>query len=340
MLQETKMGCATVVIRLNQPLSIPVLARAVAKPQQSSVGGKYVMITAGFAIYASRERLVASPVAILVIMQNLYIENWTTGGEDQDLEIRVRGPGVVFCIQYSPKSIKAPVLLEQHLDSLQALETDAGSEVANQLIIPFGSLMARLIAEVGDVASNLLSDYLYPKCFVLEARAGAEDRISTPLLKGSITGPELALPGGNIRGPRLANMKLEEWVTNIYSSCHISLAPSSQRLDHGPTQVLADGKPFFFKRFGQPPGGIYRELCTYRKIKEAMAFGTISPGLRICHLHGIVIDKDDKIPETSSTQRLVGILLTFIKTDKPSRMGTLVDMVRAGNVQLKDSLAG
>ncbi|CAG8980096.1 hypothetical protein HYALB_00012562 [Hymenoscyphus albidus] len=261
-------------------------------------------------------------------MQDLYIENWTTG--DDDIELRVRGYGVVFCIRFSPETIKAPVLLQQHFNSLHALDTEAGSEVANQLARPFEPLMASLAPEAQDVAGDLLSDYLYPKHFVLEARASAEDTKSTPFFRASITGQDLTLPGGNIRMPQLVNLKLEEWVRNIYSSGQISLAPSNlgdARLS-GPKKVLADGNPFFFKSFGKPPGGIYRELDIYKRIKEAMSLGTIGPDLRICHLHGVVIDRD--ILETSTEQRLLGVLLTFIETNKLSRMGTLFYRVRGG----------
>ena len=51
----------------------------------------------------------------------------------------------------------------------------------------------------------------------------------------------------------------------------------------------------------------------------------IRPDLPICRLHGVVVDSDNEAPSGGDMEpravlgsRLVGILLTFIETSKPS----------------------
>ncbi|KAH9905202.1 hypothetical protein F4778DRAFT_769911 [Xylariomycetidae sp. FL2044] len=281
--------------------------------------------------------------------ETLWLGSWTTR---EDAEIRVRCFGGVFCIEYSPETITAPALQERQVELLHALDGEDGSEVASQLKAPFESLMAELAPRVQEPVSYDLSDYLYPECFcILQATASAEDTEITPRFRESIPIQDRTPPGDYIlRSPQLADLELEKWVTKIYSSSQVRMAPPSPSLEErdarlsGPRKVLAGDKPYFLKRwyrFGNPPGARYRELCTYRRIEEAIVSGKISPDLRICRLRGVVIDRDDETilrsnddhtkPIPTLGPRLVGVLLSFIETNKPTWMGTLSTRVRNGN---------
>ncbi|CAJ2510235.1 Uu.00g061350.m01.CDS01 [Anthostomella pinea] len=293
-------------------------------------------------------------------MHDFFIEHWTTGPHDEDVELSVRCFGSVFHLVISPKYIKAPELVKRHLESLHDLDTRDGSEVARQLTQPFESLMTSLAPEGPDTAGYLLSDYLYPQHFLLRAAANAEDTQITPRLSKRTSG---TAPGDYILprprragfhqvglGQSLGELQLEEWVPNIYSSDQIRLVPSAWSLENdvrlsGPTKVIApDGTPYFFKRwcrFGNGPGASFRELATYRAIQEATTSGKLRRDLRISRLHGVVVDTDvethprfsdspqssDKASLGQGRQRLVGILLTFVDTNKPKWLGTLSDRV-------------
>ena len=161
-------------------------------------------------------------------MQAFYIKDWTTG-EDQVIELNVRFFGDVFCIRYSPETIEAPALREQHLNFLHALDGDDGSDAAIQMKRPFEPLMENLARKIQGPASYLLSDYLYPQYFVLEATASAKDTKITPRFKEWIARQYLTPPGDYmLQRLQLTSLELETWVSNVYSSSQIWLASSAR----------------------------------------------------------------------------------------------------------------
>ena len=170
----------------------------------------------------------------------------------------------------------------------------------------------------------------------------------TPRL-GTVGGRDLLPPGEYMhRWPELKS--LEGWVTNVYTSSQVHLPsathPKQDARLSGPGKVLVDGEPYFFKRWGYSgstfQGANLRELRAYEQIHEGVKSGRIRRDLRICRLHGIVVDRDDetslrtndddtdKGTGTPQGSRLVGILLTFIETNKPSQTGTLHYRINSG----------
>ena len=102
----------------------------------------------------------------------------------------------------------------------------------------------------------------------------------------------------------------------------------------GPGEVTVDGVLCFFKKWyygGGGSGASLKELRAYKHIQEASAAGDIRADLRICRLHGVVINSDVDAEPGPPTSRLVGILLSYIETNKPRYVETLAYRVRVGN---------
>ena len=257
-------------------------------------------------------------------MPGFHLRFVTTMEETQDFELSIRHHSSVFYIRYSAKNI--PTLFEERFRIFNDYYHRGDPSAADQLIKPFEPCMESLAPRHHQ--RELLSDYLYPPQFVLEATADPENERIVPLREFV----DFLPPGTYMdRWPELED--LHDWVTNIYTSSQIRLACPEQdtRLGGPAFQVLVDSKPSFFKKATQT------ELRTYKQIQVALALGRITPDLRICHLHGVVIDSDDGTTTASGSdmgpvrgQRLVGVLLTFIETDDP-RMGTLLDRVDGGS---------
>lgn len=269
-------------------------------------------------------------------MPKFHLQHLTPSAvEVGDFELSVRCLGSVFCIRYSPRNILAPTLFEKYCQLSNDYD-EAGDPLAvHQLVKPFEPQMESLVPPD---QGYLLSDYLYPRYFELEATAGPKDTEITPKIleerKDSL------LPGDYMhQWPELAD--LPDWVTNIYPSSQICLpAPPEQdnRLS-GPVKVFIDGEPYFFKGWrnsASTPGANFRELRTYKQIQNASISGRIRHDLRICRLHGVVVDSDIRTPydgdiePTTIPARLVGILLTFIETNQLMWMGTLSNTVHRG----------
>ena len=262
-------------------------------------------------------------------MKPFHTETWTIGEADQDIQLSVRYLGSVFFIQYSPGNIKDPALLEWYGKLFHALNNGDGT-AASQLRGPFESLME---SSAPNDQGYSVSDYLYPQYFLLEATAREGDTEIRPRhpIRLEANGNDVSLPGAYIGQARSA--ALSGW--DIYSSRQIRLLPSSVSKDDprllGPEKVSVadkDDKVYFFKRFGGFRGATFRELDTYERIRQALA-----PSLRICRLHGLVVDSDETSAPSSTRpgQRLVGLLLTFIETNAPTWMGTLSSRLRRGD---------
>ena len=180
------------------------------------------------------------------------------------LELSVRCPGSLFCIRYSPENIKASSLRGKYERSSDDYAERGDMSAANQLIEPFASQMARLASPD---QGYLLSDYLYPRYFVLQAAAGSTDTEITPQPEKK----ERTLPGDYMhQWPELAG--LTDWV-KIYSSKDIRLPPEEDTRLSGPEKVLVNGESFFFKIWRQsalPPGANLTELRTFKQIQEGL----------------------------------------------------------------------
>ena len=171
--------------------------------------------------------------------------------------------------------------------------------------------------------------------FVLEAIAGPEDT--------EITSRREVLKGphpGDYMHPELAD--LTDWVTNVYSSSRIRppTPPKQDTRISCPVRVLVDGEPYFFRawhRSARSPEANSTELRSYKQIQDALTSGQTRHDLRICRLHGVVVDTDDGTSRGGDVasraipgQRLVGILLTFIVTNQPRRIGTVLQGTSRG----------
>lgn len=214
-----------------------------------------------------------------------HLENFTTKEGIQDFEPSVRSFYSVFYIQYSPSNITAPALFEYYFEILNAACDNGDREAANQLIEPFKPLIESL-APMDQ--GHLLSDYLCPQRWVLEAVEGPEDTEITSCLKGP---DDIGPPGDYLHEhPELAN--LENCVANIHRSnqIHFPVSARDARLS-GPDKVFVHDKPYFFRRWcysGNPPEASHAELRAYKNFQEACKSGIIRADLRVCRLHGVV----------------------------------------------------
>ncbi|CAJ2506589.1 Uu.00g077750.m01.CDS01 [Anthostomella pinea] len=258
---------------------------------------------------------------------------------DYDIQITMRCFGGVMNISYSLQNIKSDGLRNQYLDNWHALETDDGAQwdrTTKQLVEPFQSIMTDLAGKLPVPPSDLLSDYLYPKHYAFEARAAAGDEKVAPFFIGETPKEDMVPPGQyipQISGQLQQLFELGSWVSSIYSSRQTRIIPSfstragEPRLAR-PARVLAGGHEYFFKPWhgGNGPGSAnLSELATYRRIAESTAAGRIRSDLRICRMHGVVVDDDEDTWPVSEEggSRLLGILLTWVETNQKPWLETL-----------------
>ena len=271
-------------------------------------------------------------------MLRFILQHYMTHDVEEEFELSVRCFGTVFNIQYLPENIKSPSLFKTYRQLLVEYDQTGHPAVVAKLIKPFESVMASVASLDQGYA---LSDYLYPRVFTLKATAGPEDTKLTPRLEEE----PASAPGDYVdQWPELQD--LESWVPRIYRSNQIRLPAPPERDTRlsGPAEVFVGGQSFFFKGWksgGTLREGNLRELLTYKHFHEALTSGKISPELRICRLHGVVVDSDDHTPlrargrgaeprNSAGPRRLVGLLLTFIDTKrKLLRMGTLSYGIRS-----------
>lgn len=148
-------------------------------------------------------------------MPGLHFQYVTPNIDGMYLDLTVRRLGSVFLIQYTRDSILAPVLFDAYLKLSNDYDEFGDPSVTERLIKPFETYIERFPSTD---QGYLLSEYLYPRYFVLEGTAGPEDTEITPRLKES---KEL-LPGDYLhRQPELT--ELTDWDRNIYSSRQVCL---------------------------------------------------------------------------------------------------------------------
>jgi hypothetical protein len=250
------------------------------------------------------------------MMQAFVLDRYTWSSEiesdDQIITIKVRCFGVCFEIQYLPHNLAAsPHLLEQHEKSLCILRTgdqgnsikvENGIEEIRRLQKPFEALMTKLAPNPPPPA-NYLFDYLYTKYLVLEAMATTQDSTTIQThFKGSHPRQVFWRPGQYLSGwsDRLGSVKR-------FTSRQVRLVPTSPDPEHhpclrGPSKVIAEdgadaGTVCYFKGFES--WHVRRvgldEPWVYKRIAAALETKRLSPEIRICRLHGIVVDDDHDV---------------------------------------------
>ncbi|KAI0388222.1 hypothetical protein F5Y17DRAFT_262875 [Xylariaceae sp. FL0594] len=248
-------------------------------------------------------------LSVSTMRQQFCLAGMTTSADNNDIFITMRCFGGIMSIVYLIKNIKSPSLLSQYLRNWHVLETDDGTHwdrITKQLIDPFLPMMNELAATLPTTPSDLLSDYLYPRVFALEATASLEAKEIAPHFMGETHQQDITPPGSYI--PQVQG-RLQELIVLK-------------------NKVLAGDKEYFFKQWhgNQLPGSAnLRELATYRRIAESIAAGQIRPDLRVCRLHGVVMDddRDTWLVDEEGGSRLVGILLTWVETERQPWLETL-----------------
>lgn len=280
--------------------------------------------------------------------QIFFLDRYTWSSSDDPngdklIRIKVRCFGACFEIQYLPHNLAASQhLLAQHDKSLGIMEAadqgnnwDAAIEESRRLQKPFEALMTKLAPNPLPPA-NYLFDYLYTPHLVLEAIAPAQDSTAIqPRFKGALPRQVFRPPGQYLStwGDCLESIK-------CFTSCEVRLVPSSLDPEHhpclrGPSRVIAKGGAVcYFKEFVRRVA--LGETWVYNQIAAALEAKKLRPDIRICRLHGVVVDEDRDVlqhyvrvpneelakwdddfgsePESESPlKRIVGILITYIE---------------------------
>ncbi|CAI6089117.1 unnamed protein product [Clonostachys chloroleuca] len=119
-------------------------------------------------------------------------------------------------------------------------------------------------------------------------------------------------------------LNLSEWVPRWFTSYEIELPADAEEhpLLHGPSKVIAKESrtECFFKGLGAGSEGTIGELVALHTIENATKSGSLASDARVCRLYGLVVDTLG--PHRSDT-RVVGMLLSYIKTKRRGILGTL-----------------
>lgn len=296
--------------------------------------------------------------------QRFFLEEfqWSTvdahDDDDEIIKFQVRCLGVYFEIQYRPHNLSlSPNLLEQHCSSLSIMracevgdnrDAEKALQEIHRLKKPFEELMAEL-APNPPPSHNRLSDYLYPPLLILEAKAPAQDRvIIQPYLKGELP-RQMRWPGGryiSTWGDWLRSMRC--FTSNQIQLISTSSDPEKHPCIRGPTKVIAgDGTVCYYKDLPPWASAVSKvakgEQWVHMQIPAAIKAKKLRSDIRICRLHGLVVDddrtvlqhwfcaseeellskwnndgRDDWTPEQYANQdfgmkRLVGMLIHYIE---------------------------
>ncbi|KAI1839735.1 hypothetical protein JX266_014055 [Neoarthrinium moseri] len=253
------------------------------------------------------------------------ITSCITSDQDDECLITVRYIGAIFYLRWSPNTLaSAPKLLEAYLAHLHELrdEDDDSEGLLTELVRPLNDLMSQL-APPSKHAPFSLHDYLYPPWFQLEATAADNGRTIQPVDMNKADSP-FGLPGEVLHSKRILNLELNSWVTRWFPSHEIELSADGERhpLLYSPFKVVTKQSrtECFFKDFGAGCQGTIHELVAFRAIDDAFKRGALPPDTRVCRLYGLVVDT---VGLPSSSLRLVGMLLSYIKPKRRDRLGTL-----------------
>jgi hypothetical protein len=238
------------------------------------------------------------------MMQGFHTESVTIDANynlDSVITLYVRHGNAAFCIYYDPQILAAsPPILKQHHEAYNIMHRDDLAEehlkVMTRLRSPFEELMTQMALDLMQVESTrYLHRYLYPPWFILEARVGEGSSHIQPHLKEAASRQWLVHPGETVNNiglkPHLSpllNLKPKK-----YSSDQVQIL--DQTLDWVPSRVLVDDKEYFFKPWVAFRGHTYHALQSYRKIlADTEASQPLLADTRFCHLHGLIIDNDNK----------------------------------------------
>lgn len=274
---------------------------------------------------------------------------------DSDLTLVVRHGGALFSIRYvgARMSGALPSVLQEHrklYDICHDGHPDRGShEAVVRLREPFDELMAQLAPNPPPGSPEFLHKYLYPPYFVLEAvidRTGHVQPRFTKLLSRQGFYP----PGEHIGRKFLSHPPNLGWLRphispllgsniSIYPSREIQILDYRSR-DQIPSMVRVNDTIYFFKPWVSGRFHSFHALEVYRKmLEDAQARPPLLTDARICHFHGLVVDKEkdvlrhypidsdeeysseDDVPRKTprfeidewTGSRLVGLLLIYIE---------------------------
>lgn len=242
-------------------------------------------------------------------MPKVHCERVDTGPDGSGpFKLKVRCLGGLFYLVYKPSDISAPGLYEKHLqlaqDYLKYEWPSSTSQRVEKLIEPFKFKMEEIAADL--VPGHRLSDYLYPRTFMLEARAGPENWKITPEYIGP-KDPEYDVPGAYLLQQAEREDSTGRGLT-VYPSTQVRLLDPADEYTwlSVPKTVSVNDRvyPYIHVESSEDP-------CTYEQILEANAPQGARDGL-FDRLHGVVVDGDNGTTRTEprDTQRVVGFLIT------------------------------
>ncbi|KAJ5130043.1 uncharacterized protein N7515_006082 [Penicillium bovifimosum] len=260
-------------------------------------------------------------------MQGFYTQSITWELDynlESEITLSVRHRNAAFRICYDPQILAASSsVLEQHRKFYNVLYKDdpdgESREVVERRRKPFEELMTQMALNQMESTCNLHS-YLYPPWFILEAGVAESSSHIQPHFRVALSRQEFSPPGEYVNNESLKghlslllNSKL-----NKYSSRQVQVLDQTSHLV--PSKVLARSKI----------------------LADAEASPPLLADIRICHLHGLIIDNDEDVlqhyPLDSDEEyhpgtRLVGLLLTYIENK-----GTLEDLAPWSDCTNEDRL--
>lgn len=269
--------------------------------------------------------------------KDYVVESYRTSDRDEDCELIVRRPGQLIFLRLSPTQFQAsPQLTTYYHRCLNVLHS--GEEIIDDLfddearewlVNPFEPLVASFAADPPE-GPPTLAKYFFPDTLVLTVDSENEEFIR----------PRRIEPRCD---PYIPWVRVEEELAEGLNAWTKHYAPSQVEIIYDRTQDVLVKSPrrvhirggkdtYFFKPFclGGSHEMVSHELAAFEKI----AMANLSPGLRICRLHGVVGEMEGN--------RLLGMLLTLVDERLPldRAKASASDLLKSRwATQIKESLA-